>query len=473
MRTEKNNIPLYIKTANNIRSDIRSGLLVSGEIISQRKISERYGVSKKTVAEALDILQSEGLIIIKPRIGSFVNSNIWFPIAARKTPDWNGLIKNSVSVPSSGQIYSIYQFISSCPRNHIGGTSLSKDFNYHKPVKIGMERAIQRLGNTSDSYNMNIMGLMSLRESIAKHMKLRGIKCSINDILVTAGPMEALSLTLLSILRRGMKLFIEETSILGAPNFARFTGADIVRVACDEQGMIPDILIDKLHKAKSDAVVCLTPVNQYPTGSSLSKARRDLIMSACVSKDVPIIECDLMRDYNLGAYPRPFKSFDTNDLVIYIGSFISTYQNMKLGWIIAPPQIMKHIADTSTQYEININNVVQLIADEMLSSNAYSEYVTEYTGIFIERLRFCRVLFEKYFSDCARWAQDPLAFYQWLEFDKRINTYDLFKRLKDTFVHSGYFFNPNDIHRIYINPLRDSLQNLENGLKEISEIVHS
>lgn len=464
-------VPLYIKMANSLREEIRGGLLASGERLSHRKISDKYGVSKKTAADAFDILQSEGLIITKPRIGSFVNSSVWSPLVEKRTPDWDDMIKQSSSVPSSEKIYSIYQLISSAPKNHLGGTSLSKDFNFHKPVKTAMERAIKRITDSTDLYNMNIMGMPSLRENIAKHMLLSGVHSRSSDILISTGPMEALSIVLLSLLRRGMKLFIEETSILGAPTFARFTGADIRRVACDEDGMIAEDLIEQTRKSRSDAVVCLSPVNQYPTGSTLSKARRDLIISTCVSKDIPIIEYDLLRDFDRGSYPRPLKSFDTNDLVIYIGSFISVYQNMKIGWVIAPPQIMKHIADTKTQYEININTVVQIIADEMLSSGAYYDYIGEYTPIFMERLKLCRMLFEKYFADIALWSSNSSAFYQWLEFNKDINTYKVLKLLKNTFIHSGFFFNPADIHRIYINPMRDSAENLENGLKEIAGIV--
>ena len=65
-----------------------------------------------------------------------------------------------------------------------------------------------------------------------------------------------------------------------------------------------------------------------------------------------------------------------------------------------------------------------------------------------------------------------MAFYQWLEFGKHINTYDVLKRLKNTFAHSGFFFNPQDTHRFYINPMRDSVENLENGLEEIAATIN-
>jgi len=470
MKKQILNIPLYIQVASAVRDEIKKGLLFVGECVSHRKISERYGVSKKTAADALEILHSEGLVISKPRVGSFVN-DIWSPLLGKRAPAWEEIIRNSSSVPSSDKIYSIYQLISSNPKNHLGGTAISKDFNFHKPVKTAMERVIHRMSVTDDFYNMNFMGMPSLRENIVKHMALCGIHCESKDVLVTTGPMEALSLVLLSLLRHGMKLFIEETSILGGYTFARFTGADIRRVKCDDDGMLEDDLIEQTRKVKSNAIVCISPANQYPTGSILSKSRRDLIMSACISKDIPIIEYDMLRDFNRGLLPKPFKSFDKNDHVIYIGSFISSYRNMKIGWIIAPHKILKHIADTKTQYEININTIVQMVADEMFTSNAYCEYVEEYTPIFMERLKLCRTLFEKYFSNIAVWGKNTYSFYQWLRFSPHIDTYKVLKFLKNTFVHSGFFFNPDDINKLYISPVGDSAQNLDNGLKEIADAI--
>lgn len=464
MSNNKTSLPLYVKTAASLRGDITRGTFASGERISHRLISEKYGVSKKTAADAMEILQSEGLVISRPRVGTFINSQLWLPVVDKTPPAWDDLIRQSSTVPSNEKIYSVYKLISSSPQNNLGGTAISKGFQLHKPVKIAMERALNRM---DDLYTVNIMGMPSLRKSIAAHVSRSGIHCSYEDILITSGPMEALSIVVMSLLRHGLKLFIEETSILGSPTFARYTGADIRRVRTDDDGMSADDLIEQSRKCKSCGVVCVSPTNQYPTGATLSKQRRDLIMSTCVSKNMPIIEYDMLRDINHTSTPRPFKSFDKNDLVIYIGSLVSSYQNMKIGWIIAPPQIMKHITDTKTQYEINTNTVVQVIADEMLASGAYTDYLEEYMPHFNERLSLCRMLFEKYFTGTASWSGNPLGFYQWLQFKSDINTYEILKNLQNTFVHSGYFFNPADTNRIYINPMGDTAENLEAGLKEI------
>jgi DNA-binding transcriptional MocR family regulator len=144
---------------------------------------------------------------------------------------------------------------------------------------------------------------------------------------------------------------------------------------------------------------------------------------------------------------------------------------MKLSWIIAPRQVMKHITDTKTQYDININTVQQLVADELFASGAYDEYLEEYTPRFIERLALCRMLFEHHFGGTATWSVNAEGFYQWLEFGEGINTYGVLKMLRNTFVHSGFFFNPVDTRRLYINPMGGSMQNLDSGLREISEIV--
>lgn len=68
-------IPLYIQLARIIRNKILSKKIENGSKLSQRKIAEKYNVSKKTVSDAFDILVSEGLLIAKEKSGSIVNYN--------------------------------------------------------------------------------------------------------------------------------------------------------------------------------------------------------------------------------------------------------------------------------------------------------------------------------------------------------------------------------------------------------------
>ncbi len=69
----ENSMPLYLQMVERIRSQILSGELKAHEqIMTEKELSEQYGVSRITVRNALDVLTEEGLLIRKRGKGTFV-----------------------------------------------------------------------------------------------------------------------------------------------------------------------------------------------------------------------------------------------------------------------------------------------------------------------------------------------------------------------------------------------------------------
>ncbi|MEM7798043.1 MAG: GntR family transcriptional regulator [Chloroflexota bacterium] len=66
-------IPLYIQIAEGILDQIQSGAFSPGDRIQpERELSEALGVNRRTVREALRVLEAEGLIERKQGVGTFV-----------------------------------------------------------------------------------------------------------------------------------------------------------------------------------------------------------------------------------------------------------------------------------------------------------------------------------------------------------------------------------------------------------------
>ncbi len=74
MRVDKRSpVPLYYQLVERIRGQIRSGKLREGEKLpSELALSERTGISRMTVRQALAYLAREGLLTVRPGVGTFV-----------------------------------------------------------------------------------------------------------------------------------------------------------------------------------------------------------------------------------------------------------------------------------------------------------------------------------------------------------------------------------------------------------------
>lgn len=66
-------IPLYYQLAEQIREQINSGILTPGtKLPSEISLSEQVGISRMTVRQAISVLGREGLLEIRPGLGTFV-----------------------------------------------------------------------------------------------------------------------------------------------------------------------------------------------------------------------------------------------------------------------------------------------------------------------------------------------------------------------------------------------------------------
>ena len=79
---------LYMQVADRLRDQIYQHELIPGDPIDEMALCERFGISRTPLREALKVLNSEGLIELIPRRGSFVRSmeieelNELFPVMA-------------------------------------------------------------------------------------------------------------------------------------------------------------------------------------------------------------------------------------------------------------------------------------------------------------------------------------------------------------------------------------------------------
>jgi DNA-binding GntR family transcriptional regulator len=74
MRSFKLDTPksLSRKVMLRLRQAIIEGELKLGEVIAEEKLAQSFGVSRTPVREAMSQLQSQGLVVVRPQVGSFV-----------------------------------------------------------------------------------------------------------------------------------------------------------------------------------------------------------------------------------------------------------------------------------------------------------------------------------------------------------------------------------------------------------------
>ena len=260
-------IPLYIQLARIIRNHILSKKIENGSKLSQRKIAEKYKVSKKTVSDAFDILVSEGLLIAKEKSGNIVNYDNALHNFDDFSDTWFSILDKAYFLPNHNDIYNVISLMSSNTKVRLSGIAVHNDFGYSLMIEKVMKNIYNKIADNKVFNNIDTQGLYSCREEIAHHVEKYGIKCSPENIVITTNPMEGVSIVLHSFARFGMKYYQECPCILNSCTFAHTYGLNLENIPLESDGLDVNYFLKALHKNKNNqGILYLSPVNQYPTG---------------------------------------------------------------------------------------------------------------------------------------------------------------------------------------------------------------
>ena len=240
---------------------------------SSRRLAEQLDVARNTVIRAYETLMVEGLVELRPSSGIFVASDRpTEPVRiAPAAFGGGGRSRWSMPLPAAPPP----------PRRPAaaGRSRPSVDFAPGRahpalfPLKAWRRLVLKQLargGATGLADPVDPAGLPALRSAIAAHLAAtRSIVADPGQILVTSCVQEGVGLAAHLFLHRGATAVVEDPCANGAALSFEATGAEVVGVPVDEDGLVPDGL-----PQRPAALLYLTPSHQFPTGHVLSPARR-------------------------------------------------------------------------------------------------------------------------------------------------------------------------------------------------------
>jgi GntR family transcriptional regulator / MocR family aminotransferase len=224
----------------------------------------------------------------------------------------------------------------------------------HFPIVLWrrlMGQQLRRLAPAAFDYVERSAGDEGLRAEIANYVsRLRAVRCVPEQIIIVSGSQQGLDLSARLLIEPGDEVGFENPGYLGARHVFTSYGARLRPLSIDASGAVVRGLDRKTR------LVYVTPSHQYPTGVSMSLARRlELIEWAKHSRAV-IVEDDYCSEYRYSGPPLPsLQGRASGAAVIYLGTFSKVmFPGLRIGYIISPPSLVplfkraKWLADTQT-----------------------------------------------------------------------------------------------------------------------------
>ena len=439
---------LYEQIADEITQLVEVGTIRPGDrITSVRSMSERWGVSIPTVLQAYRLLEARRVIEARPQSGFYVRSKTPYdrlyhtrlkqltPAAEIATGD---LIMRTLEIVSDPTLLPL-------------GTALPDPALLPTGVLARcLSRAARHSTTGGSLMDLAPAGTLELRTQIARRASAGGSIVQADDVVVTCGGAEALSLCLRATTQPGDTVAVESPTWFGTLQILDVLGLKAVEIPVyPGEGMSLPMLERALEHGRISAVV-VTPTCQNPVGSVMSVDRKRALAQLLAKYQVPAVEDDTYGDLSFKhVRPRTLQSFDDAGLVLMCGSFSKTLAPAyRLGYAI-PRRHRERVIHFKLATTVTTSVPTQLAVADYLAKGGYDGYLRGLRRTFQTNVDRLRYEITARFPEGTRVSQPAGGFLLWVELPQGIDMVDVQRGaiVKGLSVAPGPAFSASGLYR--------------------------
>lgn len=477
----KSTTPLYLQIRNQVRQLILShGLAPGHRLPPERRLAEMLSVNRSTVVNAYRELEADGLIESHVGRGTTVKNNSspdkhdYFGVAVQPL-SWKHFFSRQSSRMNNPLLSNVMDLVT---RNDIISFTVGAPSRELYPVKE-IEYIISHL-NRVNGQNLleygSTAGLYQLREGLSAHMARRGVEAGPENIVVLSGSQQGLDLAARVLLEPGDVVVVEEPCYLGALQIFGASGARVLSIPLDVEGLRTDILEQVLARCRPKFIYTL-PTYQNPSGVTMSVSRRRDLLKLAYSYNVPVLEDDPYSELYYDSEPAPLlKAMDVHDHVIYLSTFSKIlFPGLRLGWMAAPAVLARQLAMAKQLTDLHTNTMSQWIIDEFCRRGLLDGHLKKIRGEYAARRDAMLSALAEHAPPGLRWNRPAGGFYIWCELPGGVSAGLLLSRAaarKVAFLPGDAFYNNGGgADRIRLSFSRGTKQEIREGVRIICECL--
>jgi 2-aminoadipate transaminase len=215
----------------------------------------------------------------------------------------------------------------------------------------------------------------ALRTAVAARLTVRGLPTHADQLLITSGSQQALTLIATVLLEPGDTVLVEEPSYLAALQAFQLAGATVVPVPCDEEGLDPDAAaaLAERHGAR---LLYTIPTFQNPTGRTLPLDRREALVEAARRGGFWLLEDDPYGELRYGGEPLPPLAALDGERVLSLSTLSKiAAPGLRIGWVRTPEPLRRPLTIAKQAADLHSSTVDQAAAARWLASVDLDERV--------------------------------------------------------------------------------------------------
>jgi DNA-binding transcriptional MocR family regulator len=429
----------YEQLADLIVNLIDKGTLSSGtRLPSVRAMSEEHGLSISTVLQAYRWLEDRGVLVARPQSGFYVAATqggaFALPTASRPRP-------NPSTVSISGAVAALLEHASNSALAPLGCAVPDAALLQSQRLDFSLARAARQHGARYNVYGAP-SGDLRLRREISRRAMRIGHVLSPDDIIITNGCTEAVTLALSAVAKPGDTIAVESPTYFGLLHTLEMLGLKALELPTDPTNGVNVDGLARLLATQPVAACMLSSGISNPLGSLMPEAQKREVLALLARYGVPLIEDDVYGEIHFTRErPRPFMSLDCGANTIYCSSFSkSLAPGYRIGWI-APGSFAQRVMDRKLAYSLCGPVLPQVAIAEFLASGAFDAHMRRLRRLLEENLLRLTRAVEASFPAETRVSRPVGGFALWVELPKGFDSRALF----DEALQHGICFAPGDV----------------------------
>lgn len=463
----------YEQLAELIIGMIDNGALAPGaRLPSVRAVSEQHSISISTALQAYRLLEDRGILVARPQSGFYVSAP---HRGALKLPSTSRARSKASTVSISGAVAALLEHASNTALVPLGCAVPEAALLQSNRLDLALSRAARQHGARYNAYSA-AQGEAVLRREIAKRAMRIGHALSPDDVLITAGCTEALTLALTSVASRGDTIAIESPTYVGLLHTLEVLGLKAFELPTDPTRGIDVGALAHLLETEPVAACVLSSSFNNPLGSMMAEADKRALLAVLAQHDVPLIEDDVYGDIHFGRErPKPFIALDGGANTLYCSSFSkSLAPGYRVGWIVAGAYAQQ-VMDRKLAFSLCSPTLPQIALADFLASGNYDAHLRTLRRLFQQNLARMTRTIETSFPAETKVSRPAGGFVLWLELPRRFDSRELF----DEALDQGICFAPGDVFsasRRFRNCLRLSAghvwnESVEDGVRRLGQLA--
>lgn len=285
-------------------------------------------------------------------------------------------------------------------------------------------RAVERVLSAGSSVFQYAPPLPRLKSHVVELMRARGVQCSEDQIFLTAGAQQGMSLLTRLLLPQNGKVIVEEFTYPGFLQAVAPFEPQILTIAVDPSaGMNVDTLERILKMSSMPSLIYVMPEGHNPLGTRLSHDSRLRLIELAKWYKVPVIEDDAygFLSYDDNTVP-PLRAFD-DKWVLYIGSFSKILApSFRVGWLVVPPELIPKLSIIKEATDINACPFSQRIVAAYLDEGGLEAHISGLRAHYRQRRDAMVSSLSELLREDASFAIPLSGFFLWVNLHNVNNT---------------------------------------------------